>query len=304
MLQYIMLAISLIVLAIASIGASKKRYIATLLVAIAYALFLLFLANFWQLLVDSLAIAFVAQSFFYHYGKKDFMFLISSAFILAGMCYWLALSLPMALLVQLVGGCMLISLVPNVIDTHERESKAIEVRRDAVQILLGITVMSILFLLPIDLASAMVLILIMIAGTLNSYLVNSSCGIAKALKSLERNNITFGIGAVYIAISTLLLIGFVHSLAYLLFGIASLFIADSVATIIGINGRHKILHKKSVEGSLAYFAALAGIGYFLIGINALPLSLLLMAIEALSSRIDDNLLVPIVFIAVYRLIIA
>ncbi len=83
-----------------------------------------------------------------------------------------------------------------------------------------------------------------------------------------------------------------------------MFISDSVATIAGINGRHKILRKKSVEGSAGYLVSLLAIGYPIIGINAVPLAFLLMAIEALSFRIDDNLLVPVAFIIVYRLIIA
>ncbi len=299
MLQYLFLAVSLAIMLMAALNAEKKRYAVTIFVSLAYMALLLFFTKSVPMLAYTLPAILVATSLFYDYGKRNAMFLIEAVFLVTLLVYWAYKGLPLILLMKAVGGAMIVSIIPNLKNSANREGKKIEIKRDIVQIILGLIVIAIIYFLPEGLSYPIIFALIFIAGVANSYMTNSSCAVAKFLKSLERSNITFGTGAIYIAVSTILLMGFVHSKPFLMFGIAALFIADSFATIIGINGRHKIRRKKTVEGSLGYFLSLAAIGYLLIGIWALPLAIFLAIVEIESTHIDDNILVPSAYILVY-----
>ncbi len=301
MLQYLFLAVSLALILLAALKAEKKRYAVTIFVSLAYMALLLFFTKSVPMLAYTLPAILVATSLFYDYGKRNAMFLAEAVFLVALLMYWAYKGLPLILLMKAVGGAMIVSIIPNLSNSANREGKRTEVKRDIVQIILGIIVMAIIYFLPEWLSYPIIFALIFVAGVANSYMSSSSCAIAKFLKSLERSNVTFGAGAIYIAVSTMLLMGFVYSKPFLLFGIAALFISDSFATIIGINGRHKIRRKKTVEGSLGYFLSLAAIGYTLIGLWALPLALFLAAVEIESTHIDDNILVPSAYIIVYLL---
>jgi dolichol kinase len=177
---------------------------------------------------------------------------------------------------------------------NSRKKKRVETNRDVVQILLGIIVFALLLLVRIPYAVYIVFALTVAGYAVNNLFAGRGAGSAyeKALAVLERSNTTYGIGAVYLAIGTMLVIGFVGSKALILFGIATLFFADSIATIIGIHfGRLRIPHNKgkTLEGTLAFFLVLAAIGFPLIGAYAVPLAAVLALIESAKTSLDDNL---------------
>jgi len=106
------------------------------------------------------------------------------------------------------------------------------------------------------------------------------------------------------AIAVLLTIISVPKLAALV-AIYTLAIADPLAAVVGIRfGRRRITHNRSVEGTLAFFAATVGIAaaVFHWGTAALPLSiagtaaaigLAAAVFDLLPLRVDDNLTIPL-----------
>lgn len=116
------------------------------------------------------------------------------------------------------------------------------------------------------------------------------------------------------AIAVLLTIITVPKLAALV-GIYSLAIADPLAAVVGIRyGRHRITQNRSVEGSLAFFAATLAIAALVLnwGTTAAPLTiagaastiaLAAAACEIVPIRIDDNLTIPL-FVAFLTWVVA
>ena len=90
-----------------------------------------------------------------------------------------------------------------------------------------------------------------------------------------------------------------------LVGIVVLAVADPLAAVIGIRyGRHRLAHNRSLEGSLAFFAATCMIAAFVLGWDAsapawrltwtaAAIAVVATICEALPLRIDDNLTIPL-----------
>ncbi|MBI2079201.1 hypothetical protein HYT84_00425 [Candidatus Micrarchaeota archaeon] len=121
----------------------------------------------------------------------------------------------------------------------------------------------------------------------------------------ERPDARFpGYGSAWYAIGVLLMAVFLADVSKIAAGIVVLGIGDAVSTIIGLlYGKNKLFYnpKKSVEGTLAFFAA-SLVSYLFIG----PLSLVLAAISALVESLpvplDDNLTIPLIATAILYLI--
>lgn len=170
----------------------------------------------------------------------------------------------------------------------------VETNRDVVQILLGIVVFAVLLLVTLPYAIYATFALIMAGYAVNNVFAGRGKGsiYERILATLERSNATYGIGAVYLAVGTMLVIGFVGSKGLMLFGIATLFFADSIATIVGMNlGKKHMPHNnnKTLEGTIAFFLVLSAIGLLLIGTYAVPLAAVLAMIESAEMQLDDNL---------------
>ena len=90
-----------------------------------------------------------------------------------------------------------------------------------------------------------------------------------------------------------------------LIAIYALAIADPAAAVVGIRwGRHKLGPERSLEGSLAFFAATFAIALFVlgaatdatgvaVGVMAFLIALAAAACELLPLRIDDNMTIPL-----------
>ena len=107
------------------------------------------------------------------------------------------------------------------------------------------------------------------------------------------------------AIAVLLTILAVPKLAALI-AIYTLAIGDPLAAVVGIRfGRHRIAHNRSLEGTLAFFAATVAVAVGVLhwGTDATPgtligvgagVGLVAMVLELVPVKVDDNLTIPIV----------
>ena len=187
------------------------------------------------------------------------------------------------------------------------KDKSKEVHRDIIQIALGIVVLAIIAFLRSSTAIAVVFALIILGYVVNDLSSESRLkGVYKVLESkLERSGVVYGSGALYMAAGTAMVMGFVGNQAFMIFGLITLFFADSVATIVGVNFDWLKLpynKKKSVFGSLAFFLVVALLGYTLIGIAAIYLGVLLAFVESVNLKLDDNVSLAMVVIIAYVLL--
>ncbi|MDE1833133.1 MAG: hypothetical protein KGH58_01820 [Candidatus Micrarchaeota archaeon] len=189
----------------------------------------------------------------------------------------------------------------------------VEVNRDVVHILIGLLVVAIMLLLRLDNAAELIFFLILLG-----YALNDASGLRHARRAgtllhsfyrytsyrLERLSTTYGIGAVYLAAGVALLVGFVHSINFLLFSVVALLFADPVATIIGVRlGGPRLPHngRKSFAGTLAFFVVAGFLGYLAIGLNAFIAAAILATVESLEIFVDDNIRIAVVCTAIYLL---
>ncbi len=183
-------------------------------------------------------------------------------------------------------------------EIKSKQSKHVEVRRDLVQILIGIVFVVVLYLFSVEVSTYIFAVLVILGYILINYtLILPSAKLSKYLYALEREKTRFGEGAVYLALGTLIAVSFIHVKALMLLVFVAIFFSDSIATIIGVNfGRVKLPYnrRKSVIGTLAYFLVLLVPAFFVIGPLSIAVALIAALAESASNRIDDNLAVPAV----------
>lgn len=188
-------------------------------------------------------------------------------------------------------------------DRDMRKTKK-EVDRDIMQIAIGIVV---LLVMIVSGAYAYIVFALMIIGiAFCSHIASSGEGeIYNRLLKLERSGTEFGRGALHIAAGAAILIGF-GATNVAMFGIAVLFFADALATIIGIrlykSKRMPHNKRKSFAGTIAFFITAAIFGFVLIGIYGIIIALALAVIESIDFPVDDNIIVPIATLVLAGLI--
>jgi len=178
-----------------------------------------------------------------------------------------------------------------------KKTKKVEINRDIVQIILGIVLIGIILFFSSDYitVAGVIFAFIMLCYTFNNLLANRNLSLLyKRAMDLERKDATYGQGATYLAASTALIVGFNHNVHVLLFGIAVLFFADSMATIVGVSMRRAAQlpynRNKTIAGSVAFFIIAAIAGFVLIGSFLGPVFALVLAfVESLGTSIDDNI---------------
>lgn len=175
-------------------------------------------------------------------------------------------------------------------ENSSREAEA-ERRRDLVQIAIGAALVAAFAVLSYADASLFLLGGILLGLLLSNYAIsNRKSGMSSLLHSLERENAAFGQGAMWLALGALVAISFLgqkEAIALL----ASIFIGDAVATLVGTRyGSLGLPYngKKSVAGSAAYFAAALLVSFPFIGYAAVLTSLAAALVESLPRQIDDN----------------
>lgn len=119
-------------------------------------------------------------------------------------------------------------------------------------------------------------------------------GVSKIIATLERRDVLPGKGALFFALGALFsLTFFPKEVAFI--GLVVLALLDSVTTLVGLRfGRTRIYNHKSIEATLAGFAATTAALLFLIPAHAAILTSAAAAFAELVSPVDDNLIVPAV----------
>lgn len=191
---------------------------------------------------------------------------------------------------------------------HTRVDRDIEVKRDVVHIGLGIVVFAVFLAFNFYNAVLVTIALIFIGYIYNSLLGTRRAGrLFSVLNRLERAESLYGLGALYLGVGVALLMGFVHDQHFILIGISALFFADPLATIVGMNIKGpKLPHskKKSLFGSIAFFAAVSIMGFPFIGLYSLLFGAFLALVESFDTKVDDNIVIPVVMILLYIVFLA
>lgn len=188
-------------------------------------------------------------------------------------------------------------------ENYSRAIKSVETRRDVLQILLGVILLLLFLSLTFYYAVYVTTTLILIGYIYNSRLGKKRSGKAYSIfNSLERAGTLYGTGALYLGVGVALLLGFVHNLHFVIIGISALLFADPLATIVGVNTHGPKLFynkKKSVLGTLAFFATVSIVGFPFIGFYSLLFGAGLAFVESVELPIDDNITISIVMIVLY-----
>ncbi len=247
-----------------------------------------------------------AASFFYSRSSKKFilaLFLLLAIVVYFTSFGYLQLFIqvfPVATILGFISkNSTLINLEQDLKIIPAKKNIKVELQRDIFQIFIGLLIILIL----IYLRSALLVITFL---TLFSYLliniisfdIKKGNVITDALKQLERINIVYGTGAIYLACSALLILAFVGNLIAII-GLIAIFFADSMATIVGITFRGIRLpynKHKTIVGSAAFFAVLFAFE-ILLSVKltyAVPIAFTLAVIE--SMEFEDNLSIMLAII--------
>jgi dolichol kinase len=261
-------------------------------------------ASYYDLLALDMCIAIIATILAIFYISKPYVFLCLMALLVAGFVIYLT-SYPgnMAFAGMFAIGTIMgllyrefVLAAPKRSDSYAKiKRKNTEINRDIIQIVLGIVLIAVIFLLPHLTAFTIIFVLILLAYLFNNLLANLRLsGIYRRAKDLERKGVTYGQGATYLAASTALIMGFTNNLHLFIFGIAVLFFADSFATIVGISMRRAAQlpynRYKTIVGSIAFFVVAAIAGYYFIGLYyGLLMAVILAFVEGLNIALDDNI---------------
>ncbi len=188
-------------------------------------------------------------------------------------------------------------------DRSKRNTK-LEIHRDILQIAIGI--IAILIIAYIGIYQYVIFFLGICLYLANGISAKSSGRIYGILSRLERKDIEFGRGASYLAAGAMIIVGFsVRNLA--IFGICALIIGDAIATIVGITlyKSRRLPHnkRKTYAGTIAFFAVSSIAGIVTVGILGVLIAAALALAESIDTPLDDNILLPIVFVVLKLIII-
>ncbi len=194
----------------------------------------------------------------------------------------------------------------NILETKMHKNvKKNELRRNAVQILAGVFLISVFYILKNSIADAVLFWFVIIGSIFGNYaLINRSGKISKFIDSFERSETTLGSGARWLAIGSLATASFLTG-STVLSVFSAIFIADSFSTLFGISIKTPKLpynHNKSVGGTGVYFLTVLAISYFFIGPLSILLAIASSLFESQPYHIDDNFDVAILMIAIFMLL--
>ena len=194
----------------------------------------------------------------------------------------------------------------NILETKMHKNvKKNELRRNAVQILAGVFLISVFYILKNSIADAVLFWFVIIGSIFGNYaLINRSGKISKFIDSFERSETTLGSGARWLAIGSLATASFLTG-STVLSVFSAIFIADSFSTLFGISIKTPKLpynHNKSVGGTGVYFLTVLAISYFFIGPLSILLAIASSLFESQPYHIDDNFDVAILMIAIFMIL--
>ena len=270
----------------------KKNY-STFFISLLFSLIVyVFLHGYYELYY-SLILAVFSSALFIFYASKRIYFYVSFAVVAS----FLFLDfLPFIFKIQILSASLLVQsiLIKGLSSKDHILKRNIEIRRDILQIFIGI-----LFILSLSFLKLSVVLVLL--GIFSAYLMFFYAKKAKRIHRLmERDGVIFGSGALFMAVGALFLIGFVNNFNFLFLGMFALLLSDPIATISGLNFSNK-LGRKSFIGSAAFFVSLLIPGFLLFGLLGLIFALVFMLAERFSP-IDDNLFIPITAVLLFAIV--
>jgi len=179
-----------------------------------------------------------------------------------------------------------------------------ELGRQMIHVLIGITLIVFIFMFGKTKLVALTFFTLLIGSVLiNMKLIGQKIGMAEWFeKQFEREDALLpGWGSAWYVAGFLLLATVLTDTNQIAAGIFVLGISDAASTIIGKTlGKHKLPYNKnkSIEGSVAFFIS-ALPAWFFVGEIIIPIAFLAALVESLPLKIDDNITIPLVCIAVF-----
>ncbi len=184
---------------------------------------------------------------------------------------------------------------------RKTDNRETERKRDIFHVAVGIVIVAAFILLNTAKAYYLLMLLILLGYLLRSFvLASNGNAVARYFLGLEREGAAFGSGAVWLALGSLLALSFISPVALLIPVLAAIFIADPLATIVGINmGGYKLPYNrhKTISGFLTYFAVVFAFAFVFAMQLSILIAIVAAAVESIQSRIDDNFGVPL-FLAI------
>lgn len=167
--------------------------------------------------------------------------------------------------------------------------------RQVVHLIFGLGIAGFVLLFDRDLVLS-VLVLALFAGFILSDALSRGYiipVISSIIAGLERRDAAPGKGALFFALGALFCVAFfAKEVAFV--GLVALSLLDSVTTLAGVRfGKTRIYNHKSLEGTLAGFAATAIVLGLLVPPGVALATAAAAAVAELASPVDDNLVVPV-----------
>ena len=124
------------------------------------------------------------------------------------------------------------------------------------------------------------------------------------IERFERPGVLAGYGAMTFTAAVLCILTLLPSQPQIMASLAILGIGDSASTIFGRRSRRPLPHnaKKTAGGTIAFFVFSAPFALYFAGASALPVCTLAALAESAESKIDDNLIVAVACVVLFRLL--
>lgn len=226
---------------------------------------------------------------------------VSLSLLYVVLVHWIGfVPLSQAMLVGLLSG------ISNLSEYTDRKvDRKVEMSRDLFHIGAGAVLMALFLVASMDIAISLLFLMI-----LGGIFVISIAEIYKSSRHsgifymMERRGSSLGRGALWLALGSLFAVSFL-GVTNILVVFSAIFIGDPIATLVGIRfggTRLPYNRKKTLIGTMAYFAATAAVSYPLIGPYAVLVGAIGALVESLRLGIDDNFTVSVVLTAMLALL--
>lgn len=181
-----------------------------------------------------------------------------------------------------------------------------EIARQTFHMVIGIVVLIVLFLFGPNALMAFVFFSLLIGFLLvNQISLGKRYGIVQwFVDKFERPNQRFpGWGSACYGLGVLMLAAYLRDPLEIAASIFILAVGDSVSTLVGRNGWHRLpwSESKTMEGTLAFFLSCLP-AYFFVGWVIVPIAAISALVESFDFPVDDNLMIPIACICYFFLV--
>jgi len=181
-----------------------------------------------------------------------------------------------------------------------------EDERQFFHLLLGLACLATVQLIGVEMssyiASAVLVVGLVLVHIKLSY-VRLSKPIEWLLERFERPGVLAGYGALTYNAAVLAILTLLSSQPQILASLAILGIGDAASTIVGRRSKHKLPYnaRKTLGGTAAFFLFSAPVAFLFAGPAALLVAAAAALAESAESKIDDNLIIAVVCIVLFRM---